>query len=310
MRNINIILFTCIIILLGNSCKKAAKYENTSYDTCVVSQDSMESIISSSCSKVDVKDTAHKFIRTAEIKFQTNDVIKTTNKIEDLAKKQGGYVQESQLENKLLYSSENEYNKDTLIDSKKYLLESNIVIRVPAENLDTTLRIIAQYVDKLDYRKIKAEDVSLNLDANKLTIAHSQSIDKNIAESSKNSKSTKPLETAMVEEMRYQSKLNENMAIISNRLLIDQVKFSTITIDLYQKETIKTDKVFNWEHVNDRYISFYQKVLNSLEMGIVIVREIILIIINLWLLLILVGLGILGYKYYNSDNQKDNKKTD
>ena len=48
--------------------------------------------VSSSAAVENGKDTTHKFVRTADLKFKVKSVIKSTYDIEDITNQQGGFV--------------------------------------------------------------------------------------------------------------------------------------------------------------------------------------------------------------------------
>ena len=75
-----ILLFICI------SCSPKKAEESMKMDSTSVA------LVSSSAAVVNKKDSTHKFIRTADLKFKVKSVIKSTYNIEDLTARQGGFV--------------------------------------------------------------------------------------------------------------------------------------------------------------------------------------------------------------------------
>lgn len=65
-------------------------------------------------------------------------------------------------------------SSDSIVETTRFIVENNMVIRVPNTLLDSTLKTIAKQIDYLDYRIIKADDVSLALLANDLSQRRNQ----------------------------------------------------------------------------------------------------------------------------------------
>src|ERR1051325_8628834 len=77
------------VISCGPSAEEKAKQER---QNSIVSNNIANGYISSSAAVENRKDTTHKFIRTAELKFKVNSVIKSTLSIENIVTKSNGFV--------------------------------------------------------------------------------------------------------------------------------------------------------------------------------------------------------------------------
>lgn len=161
-----------MLSVLVYSCKDQVAYEETveaaeavaSADTASVAQ---KDIVSSSAAKENTKSN-RKFIRTADIKFKVKDVAKSTYVIEDATSKFGGFVTYTDLKSDILEKDETKVSQDSTLVTTKYAVTNEITIRVPNRQLDTVIKTIARQIDFLDYRIIKADDVSLKLLSNQL----------------------------------------------------------------------------------------------------------------------------------------------
>ena len=76
MKNVKIILVIALSIALF-SCSPKRAHEAPAADSTAV-------MVSSSAAVENKKDSTHKFIRTAELKFKVKSVIKSTYNIEDI----------------------------------------------------------------------------------------------------------------------------------------------------------------------------------------------------------------------------------
>lgn len=130
---------------------------------------SLSGLVSSSAAVENTKDSSRKFIRTADLKFRVEDVKNATYKIEDLIAKYDGFVSYTNLLSNVDNRSVIPISADSSLETIYYTVENNMTLRVPNIKLDSTLKDIAKQIDYLDYRVIKANDISLLLFSNKLT---------------------------------------------------------------------------------------------------------------------------------------------
>jgi hypothetical protein len=181
---------------------------------------------------------------------------------------------------------------------------NEMVIRVPNTRLDTTLKAIAKYIDFLDYRTIKADDVSLQLLSNNLTSkrnsVHVQRITNAI-----DSKGRKLQETTDAEESLLNKAEQADNARIANLNLKDQIAFSTITLNIYQRSNIRIERIVNTEEKNAYHPSIGSEIVDSLYTGWTILWAIISFFITIWpLILIAAILYILYIRYRKSKQNK------
>lgn len=170
-----------MLSVLVYSCKDQVAHEERieaaeAVDTAAI--DSQE-MISSSAAKEDPK-SERKFIRTAYIKFKVKDVAKSTYFIEDATAKFGGFVTFTDLKSEIIEKNETKVSQDSTLITTKYAVTNDITIRVPNTRLDTILKTIAKQIDFLDYRIIKADDVSLKLLSNQLTQKRGENSEKRL----------------------------------------------------------------------------------------------------------------------------------
>ena len=109
-----------------------------------------------------------KFIRTADLKFKVKNVEKATNAIEKVTSNVGGFVTQTNLQSTVLERIETKISQDSLLETTKYAVENNLTIRVPNAKLDTVISVISRQIDFLDFRVIKADDVSIQFLSNQL----------------------------------------------------------------------------------------------------------------------------------------------
>lgn len=175
-----------------------------------------------------------------------------------------------------------------------------MVIRVPNTLLDTTLKTIARQIDYLDYRIIKADDVSLKLLSNDLSQKRNQQNQARVEDAIKN-RGKKLGETVDAEDRVYNSQTQSDEAKISNLSMKDQVNFSTLSLSLYQKEAIKRETIANSESDEFR-TNIGVRLVDGLKTGWHILEEIIVFIVHLWAFILI---GFAGWFIYKNQKNKN-----
>jgi hypothetical protein len=287
---------TLVIIALLFSCKKADYASEEAADYKITA----DSTAVSSTAAVEQKDSKQKFIRTADIKFKVKNVVKSTYAIENAVAKFGGFVTYTNLQSNIHDQIKTKISQDSTLETTKFSVENNITIRVPNTQLDTVIKSIARQIDFLDFRVIKADDVSLKLLANQLSQKRSSTNEKRV-EKAIDTKGKKINDIMEAENaLASQKEANDNKTI-ENLSMQDQINFSTITLELYQNETIKQEIT-----AGEKDAAYYKpnlgiQIVDSLKSGWNILQAILVFFINLWPF-ILVGLG--GFFLYKKYGKK------
>jgi len=272
------------------SCKQA----EATAEEAVSENVKLEKSADTTSSVVEKKDMNRKFIRTADIKFKVKNVPQSTYAIENTTAKFGGFVTYTNLQSDISEKTKTKISQDSTLETTKYNVENNITIRVPNTQLDTILKTISKQIDFLDFRVIKADDVSLQILANQLAQNRSTSQEKRVLKAidTKGKKLTTIIDAE--ENLNAKKEANDSKKL-ENLSLQDQVNFSTITLQIYQRETIKQEIVAN-EKMHRQNIG--SKIIDGLRTGWFMLEEIIAFIIQLWSLFLIGIICFLVYKKY------------
>ncbi len=262
----------------GNSASK----ETESADTTKMN------FIPSSASKIGKIDSIKKFIRTADIKFKVKNVERSTYRIEDIVNHFDGFVINTHLNCRVNYTESYRIKEDSVMQRMHYVVENNMTFRVPKTLLDTTLKQIVSQIDFLDYRIIKAEDVSFAALRNKLSKKRFAKYDERVTNAI-NTNKTKNILNAENSLLSTQEQADENE--VANLELNDKVEYSTVQLLIYQDEKTKRDIIFSEEKQPSYKPSFGKEFSESISFGWQVIEFIVLLIIKLWPI-ILIALGI------------------
>ena len=283
----------CVVFSCGPSKREMESKEQAKQDSVVAAN----GFVSSSAAVVNKKDTTHKFIRTADVKCRVKSVIKSTVVIEDFAIQQNGFVTLSYLTQDVSRHMVVPISQDSSLETTYYVAKNNLIIRVPNTKLDTFLKQVATQIEFLDYRIIKANDVGLQLLENKITQQrikkHEERLTKAIDEKGK-----KLIETSLAEENVLNKQEQADNAMISNLSLSDQINYSTVSIQLYQKETVKRELTENEKNTKAYEPNLLHKITEALTNGWYILEAILLFLVNAWTFLVIAVIVYIVYRKY------------
>jgi hypothetical protein len=278
---------------------KSVGFGSASNNAVGVTSYSLNGSMSSSAAK-EPNDPNKKFVRTADLKFRVKEVVKSTQQIEDITNKFGGYVAYTNLESQQVGSSVEPYGEDSLIEVSKYQLKNEMVLRVPNTRLDSLLRSIGGLVDHFDYRKIEAGDVTLQYAMNE----RSARVDRRTGgriEDAIDSKGRRLYDITDAEDLVRTSATTANAADIENLRLLNDVKYSKVTLSIYEKPNVMTSIIVS-DAIYQKYKpSFGARVRVALEDSWNFILNLFLFFIKIWFLPVL-GLGI--YLIYRQNNRK------
>ena len=258
---------------------------------------SPEAYISSSAALENPNDTTRKMIRTANIKFKVKDVIKATYSIENIAVKHDGFVENTNLTSQINYKKDTKVMEDSALITSYYTVINTIILRVPNFRLDTVLKEIAQFVDFMDYRIIDARDVTLDLLSKTLEQNRLARYDSRMTNAI-DSKGTRLNDVNNAENNLLNKQAQADEAKLAYLQIIDKIKFSTITLYLYQNQSIKYEVVAKEKTIKPYSTPFGDRFIEALIFGWTIVVEFFLFLINIWSIILIAVFVILGVKYF------------
>lgn len=284
-----------LLLGLAFACKQAEALDNSeaAADSTSVSTETM-----SSSAAVEKKDSNRKFVRTADLRFKVKDVAKSTYAIENIVSKNGGFVTFTDLKSSITEKSETKVSQDSTLETTHFTVENTLTFRVPNTQLDTVLKSMVKQVAFLDSRQIKADDVSLQLLSNKLVQkrlnAHQKRLENGI-----DAKGKKLNDVTNAEDKVLDRAAENDQAALNNLSLEDQVNFSTVTLYLYQRESVLQEMIANEKSINAYRPHIGLQIWDSLKTGWFMFETIVAFVAQLWALILIAFLGILGYKKFS-----------
>ena len=264
---------------------------------------SPETYISSSAALENPNDTTRKMIRTANIKFKVKDVIKATYNIENIVVKHNGFVENTNLASQINYTKETQVKEDSILLNTYYSVINTLVLRVPNTQLDTTLKEIAKFVEFMDYRVINARDVTLDLLSKRLEQNRLARYDSRMTNAIDN-KGKRLNDVSDAENNLLHKQAQADEAKLANLQILDKIKYSTITLFLYQNQSIKYEVIAKEKTIKPYSIPLGTRFMDALKFGWTIIVEFFMFLINIWPIILIAILVFWGVKYYRKGKSK------
>ncbi len=207
--------------------------------------------------------TSPKIIKNASMRIEVKDIDVSTQAVEQLVQSVNGRI-----------SNMNRMNYD-------YRKENNITIRIPADQFDVVIKSLEKETVYQDYLRVTTRDVTEEYLDIETRLKTKRAVRDRYVEVLRNK--AKTVEEILQAEEAIR-KVQEEIESREGRLryLKDQVGFSTINLEIYEKQEGPAPS---------RY-SFLDRAKNSLSSGWELIQDTVLVLINLWPFIILLLLFI------------------
>ena len=219
-------------------------------------------------SKSDSETTARKIIQRAEMRFQVEDLKKSTKQIEALTDRYKGFI-----------SGMNQTNAT-------YSINNSLLIRIPSEKLKAFISEIEKESIHTNYTRINSTDVTEEyLDITTRLVTKKEVRDRYIEILRNKAKTVKDVLDAE-EKIRI---IQEEIESIEGRLkyLDSKTAMSTINVEIYQKvEYVKSPQVFEKPFITKVKEGFLDgwELIQQLVIGLITIWPILLIILLLFVI--------------------------
>lgn len=240
-----------------------------------------------------------KFIKTADLKFRVKSAIQATCEIEDLTRKFNGFVTYTRLESRIDGTTVIPVSLDSSLETVYYTVTNTMTIRVPQDKLDSILRSFTPLVDYLDHRTIEVVDVYFMLLRKQLEQErlknHQNRVKKSIDSKGKNLNDITNSEETLLSRQEQ-----ADNAKVESLELLDKIEYSTITLNIYQRQAIKRELVFNGKNIEAYEPGFGYKLKHALRSGWNAFLSVILFLLRFWVLILIGIIVFVGFRIYRN----------
>ncbi len=220
-----------------------------------------------------------KLIRTAELRFMVDDLMRSSRNIESATIQNAGFI-----------SSVNQTNSS-------YTVNNTIVVRVPIDSLDKFLNEIASEAIYTDYKRVNSRDVTEEyIDISSRLETKREVRDRYIAILRSNAETVEDI----LEVEEKIGRIQEEIEAIEGRLkyLNDQTELSTVTVTIYQKVAYVQQPDRNEK-------PFGAKLKEGLRDGLDLLSFLVVGLVTIWPLVVLIGLFMVGWRWRRRRNSND-----
>lgn len=237
-----------VVIVLATACsdKNEAKNSSETFQNAIKSEEqssstekkskdfhkNLEKYFVSKASQMK-GDSLHLFIKKAQISAISKHLFENSIQLEDSCLILGGYIESSTISKEVTQENTFQFKRDSSITIEKLRLSNHLIVRVPEHALHRYLKAVQNICTKIEYRKVSAENVAINL----LKEKRKQEI---IQEHTKqfDGKNTK-----VESEVLLAQKLEELDSEIEQKRLEEEIRFSEVDITL--KSPYRLDKIIS-----------------------------------------------------------------
>ncbi|TWF39788.1 uncharacterized protein DUF4349 [Chitinophaga polysaccharea] len=235
-----------------------------------------------------ITSTSRKRVKSADVRCRVASVFASTSALEQLVTRSGGVVEESNLQNESVEQYRLPYSADSVKRVQLYTPVANLTLRVPVDSLDMVVRALTSTAVYIDHRVVKDQDMTLKYLANAMKNEQQEnSAGKAVAPSKKGN----TLDIAEYNDQRGEQAVDRR---ISNLTILDDVAYSTFTVQLFQPEVADVQIVVNPAKMSRA--GFGTELAGALRGGADIFRNILLFFVELWPFLLIGAAGWIGYR--------------
>lgn len=237
-----------------------------------------------------------KFICTADLQFKVKDVRKSSEEIEDLTAKYGGFIAYSNLYSDILDKKTVVISRDSVLEVSSINIQNAINIRVPNQNLQALLKDLNGMMLYVNHRIIKADDVSLQMLSHELYNKRVEKFSERAQSVNQHRKGDIAAATD-AEDTVLSRQISADEHKVQNMNLQDQVDFSTVTINLYQHTILNKAIVENHEGIDSYRTNVFLRIWDSIKTGWIFFEDVIVVLARLWMFFLLGGIAFWVWQY-------------
>ena len=244
----------------------------------------------------DIQISGKELLITASVDFKVEEVVKSSNAIENLTRQQGGYVALSNISNSPR-ESRTFSQGDKNITITTYTRQADMMVRIPRVNVNKFLAQLQQQVAFLNEHQFSAQDVTLDIYREQLASQLNKDMASELSQERLDSKNDKD-QGSNVDAITatYAARRQQALAQLEQMDMADKVKYSTISLTFMQPDISYKETTQNLEVILDaERPSFGAQASQAFQYGWEVLRSVALGLIQLWWLLVL---GVVVYLTY------------
>jgi hypothetical protein len=277
-----------LLVLLVVAALLAACKGKSSGDYEFINNKKSLSSAADSASIADTSKVVSKLVKTAEINFKVKNVQQTSENIAALTKQYSGMVMHHKVQSSAGQSRDVHISNDSIMRIAAFNTTADMTIKIPSDKLEDFMMKVSHMGIFVNINQMDIEDRSLDYLSARLKMKDRQEL---VAQQKqgkikiKNPNDVLALKDDMVD------------AQIGNLKTDDAIKYSVLSLNFYQSDTILKENIAN-DDPSAYNIPLLQRLGLAFANGWAIFMDLLVGLINLWVF-ILAGIAIwMGYRFY------------
>jgi hypothetical protein len=243
----------------------------------------------------DINSPSRKIAKHVDVRCRVKDILNTVSAIEQRARSLGGMVAVSELQNQSAGRELLHYKADSLKEVNIYNATAHLQLRVPACLLDTMLATLPTMVDFIEYRNIRQDD---------RTLAYLRNAMKNQLYTAKAPVTKQPGATTAGKAAVLKPDSVKAEQVVDRRIenlqLLDDVNYTTINMELSQKNQIYTSIIPDVSYAASE--PFATQLSYGLNKGLDLLKGIVVVLVTIWPLLLIAS--VIWIMYINKQRKR------
>ncbi|MDB5136189.1 MAG: hypothetical protein JWP37_2792 [Mucilaginibacter sp.] len=248
---------------------------------------------------MDSNSNAPKLVKTAEMNFKVKDVQQVSERIATLTKQNGGMIMHHQMQSAVGLGRDVHISNDSIMRISAFNTTADMTIKIPSEKLEDFMSQVSKISIYVNVRRMDIEDKSLDYLSAQLKLSNRKELvsqQKKGRVTIKSSSDVLLLRDDLVDEQ------------IGNRKIDEAVKYSLISLNFYQSNTISKEVIAN-DDPSVYGIPLFQRLGLAFANGWNVFIDVLIGLVNLWVF-ILAGLSIwMAYRFYKKRIRLTNTAT-
>jgi len=220
---------------------------------------------------------ATKLVKTAEIQFKVKNVQQTSDSILALTAKFNGMVTHHQVMSSANETHDVRLSNDSVMRVSAFNTTADMTVKIPSEKIESFLNTVSKLSLYVNVRRMDIEDKSLDYLSSQLKLNSRNQLINQQKQGKiiiKDPSAVLNLKDDQVDEQ------------INNRKINDEVKYSVISLDFYQSNTISKEIVANDDPATYN-LPFFSRFGMAFSNGWYLFKELIILLADMWIFIII-----------------------
>ena len=231
---------------------------------------------------------AAKLVKTADMTFKVKNVQKTGDSVLVLTNRYGGMVMHHQMSSNIVNSQDIRVSDDSVMHVSAFNTNADMTVKIPSDKLEDFMIKVSHMGMYITSRQMDIADKSLDYLSEKMKLNNRREL---IAQQKSGKIKIKNPEAVLW--------LKDDLVDgqINNQRIDAAVKYSNISLNFYQSNTIVKEMVAN-DDPSSYQLPFFKRLGMAIVNGWLMFTELILGLANLWVF-VLIGIGLwMAYRVY------------